>query len=95
MSGTASGGGVNLILSDLAKDHSGLPYRRGLLGEDVFEQVPWQLPFNTSSLIPVEIGAFLEASEIWVEPGMILYLEPFYFPCKPLVEPRSDDSIST
>ena len=95
MSVTSSGGGANLILWDLAKDHTGLPYHRGLLGEDVFEQVPWQLSFDTSSLIPVEIAAFLEASDIWVEPGAILYLKPSYFPCKPLVDPRSDDSVST
>ena len=92
MSETSSGG-ANIILSEIAKDHSGLIYRKGLIGEDVFEQFRWQLPVDPSMPIFVEIAAFLDASDIWFEPGAILYLEPSYFPCKPLVGPRSDDSV--
>ena len=94
MSKTSSGGGANINLWEVAKDHSEIPYRKVLLGEDVFEQVRWQLPVDPSTPIPVEIAAFLEASGIWVEPRAILYLKPSYFPCKPLPEPGSDDSES-
>ena len=72
-------------------DSSRLTYRTGLLGEDVFKLVPWQLPVNPSTPIPVEIARFLEGCDIYSPPGAILYLEPAYFPCKPLPKPRSEE----
>ena len=94
MSGTSSGGGANIILWAEATDSSGLPHRTGLRGEDVFELVPWQLPVNPSTPIPVEITRFLVVCDIYSSPGVTLYNKPSFFPCQPLPDPECDDSES-
>ena len=84
----------NLSSSRAATDRLGLPQRNGLLREEVFETVQWNLPVDPSAPIPVEIRELLTRIDIEAAQGVTLDLKPSDFPCHPLPDPPDSDTES-